>query len=153
MFLLFLLVECIMPLDQALSVWHVVDPVGYMWTCSTLLSHHNNRPVWLFECAILCVVCFTWARQWLHLASLLFLRPALSPWHPCHATPCPQSGLALHLFSLLGQLGLDSHCWPHPRPNLTFSGLLLCGHVFTACYSFWTWEYKLRLPSRLMQTC
>lgn len=49
---------------------------------------------------------------------------------PAMPHPAPSLAPALHLSTLLGQLGLDSHCWLHPRPNLTFRGLLLGGQAW-----------------------
>lgn len=89
---------------QAHSAWFVVDRVASVRTCITPWAHHNNRPVWLFECAILWAVCFARARQWRHLASHLLLGLLCHHGTPCHTTPYPQSTLPLHLFLLLGQL-------------------------------------------------
>lgn len=126
--------KSLMSSDWALSVWCVVDPVG--WTVNLqrsagLPQQYACMTVWM--CHSLCGV--------LHLGqtmasfSILSLsRPALSPWQPCHATPCPQSGLALHLSSLLGQLGLDSHCWPHPRLRLAFCCFVAELQNLSACY-------------------
>lgn len=72
------------------DVWWIL--LDKLWTSSTPLAHHNNRPVWVFECAILCAVCFTWARQWLHLASLLCR--GLLRHHGTPAMPHPAPSLA-----------------------------------------------------------
>lgn len=71
------------------SSWTLWDKLRL---CSTPLVCHNNRPVWMFECAILCAVCFTWARQWLHLASLLCW--GLLRHHGSPAVPHPAPSLA-----------------------------------------------------------
>lgn len=49
-------------------------------------------------------MCFTWARQWLHLASL-FCRGLLCH-HDTPATPCPQSGPDFALVPVVGTAGL-----------------------------------------------
>ncbi|CAB1414247.1 unnamed protein product [Pleuronectes platessa] len=51
-------------------------------------------------------------------------RPAPSPWHPCHATPCPQSGPSFALVLAVGTAGLGSPLLaaPKTRPR-TFEDL------------------------------
>lgn len=95
----------LMSSDWALSVWCVVDPVG--WTVNLrrsagLPQQYACMTVWM--CHSLCGV--------LHLGqtmasfSILSLpRPALSPWHPCHATPCPPVWPGFALVLAVGTAG------------------------------------------------
>lgn len=51
------------------------------------------------------------------------LRPTLSPWHPCHATPSPQPGPSLHLSVVLGQLVRTVIVDPTREPASFLEGL------------------------------
>lgn len=106
--------------EQALRLWHAADLWDQLCICAALSASHNNRPVWLCELAILCAVCFTWARQWPHLASLLCW--GLLHHHSTPAMPHPAPSLAwlCTCSCCWDSWPLDGHCWPHPGPASHF---------------------------------